>query len=459
MTELASVAVDGTVPDPQNLRMLKVKLHGIEAGRFALSGDRQSYENGILTIRKESPDRSDASGGGAALKDKAAYLGPSPFIQSDHAEIVKALEGIVKPDDDAETRMKKIVRWVYGYLEKQPVLSVSNALETLRHRRGDCTEHAVLTAALARAAGIPATVETGLVYQRGRFYYHAWNVFWIDSRKSWVTADAVFDQVPADVTHIRFVRGEMQEQLDLIGLIGRLRLEGCKVNIMIELKDLRKQYDRVLAVDNLNLHIEAGEIFGFIGPNGAGKTTTIRMMGGLLRPSAGSIRIDGLSMAEAPVEVKKRIGFIPDRPYLYEKLTGMEFLSFTAALYGVDEKAVAAQADDLLRMFALFNWRHELVESYSHGMKQRLIIAAALLHDPRVVIVDEPMVGLDPSAVKNGEGHPQRSRRAGKDDLHVHPYPVRCGKPLPSHRHHPQGPSGCPGHDGGTEEQSQSSRG
>ena len=169
---------------------------------------------------------------------------------------------------------------------------------------------------------------------------------------------------------------------------------------MIELKNLTKRYDRVLAVDNLNLHIEAGEIFGFIGPNGAGKTTTIRMMGGLLRPTAGSIRIDGLDMAEAAVEVKKKIGFIPDRPYLYEKLTGMEFLSFTAALYGVNEKAVAGQPDDLLRMFALFNWRHELIESYSHGMKQRLIIAAALLHDPKVIIVDEPMVGLDPAAVK-----------------------------------------------------------
>ena len=225
VTEWASVAVDAPIQDPLNLRTLKLKLYGIEAQRFALSGDRQSYQNGILTVRKESFRRGDGSGKNTGAENRSAYLRPSPFIQSDHPEIMTALKGIVMPNDDADTKMKKIVHWVYRHLEKQPVLSVSNALETLRNRRGDCTEHAVLTAALARAAGIPATIETGLIYQRSRFYYHAWNVFWIDGENGWVTADAVFDQVPADVTHIRFVRGEMQEQLDLIGLIGRLRLE------------------------------------------------------------------------------------------------------------------------------------------------------------------------------------------------------------------------------------------
>ena len=183
---------------------------------------------------------------------------------------------------------------------------------------------------------------------------------------------------------------------------------------MIELTNLTKRYDRILAVDNLVLNIEAGEIFGFIGPNGAGKTTTIRMMGGLLLPSAGSIRIDGLSMAESPVEVKKRIGFIPDRPYLYEKLTGMEFLKFSADLYGMDEMGVQQKSEELLKMFALFNWRHDLIEAYSHGMKQRLIITAALLHDPKVVIVDEPMVGLDPAAVKMVKDLLRRLAGAGK---------------------------------------------
>ena len=169
---------------------------------------------------------------------------------------------------------------------------------------------------------------------------------------------------------------------------------------MIELRDVTKRYDRVLAVDGLNLQVGEGEIFGFIGPNGAGKTTTIRMMGGILLPTSGSIWIDGISMAAAPVEVKRRIGFIPDRPYLYEKLTGMEFLKFSADLYGVEEKCFSDRAAELLRMFALSTWRDELIEAYSHGMKQRLIFAAALLHDPKVIVVDEPMVGLDPAAVK-----------------------------------------------------------
>ena len=169
---------------------------------------------------------------------------------------------------------------------------------------------------------------------------------------------------------------------------------------MIELKGLTKYYDKTLAVNNLNLVISKGEIFGFIGPNGAGKTTTIRMMGGILAPSSGAVMIDGQSLVEHPVEVKKKIGFIPDRPYLYEKLTGWEFMRFSADLFGVKEGKFAVKAAELLNTFSLFNWRQELIEAYSHGMKQRLIIAAALLHNPAVIIVDEPMVGLDPGAIR-----------------------------------------------------------
>jgi len=169
---------------------------------------------------------------------------------------------------------------------------------------------------------------------------------------------------------------------------------------MIELKELTKYYDRTLAVKALNLSIPKGEIFGFIGPNGAGKTTTIRMMGGILAPSSGAVLIDGQSLAEHPVAVKRKIGFIPDRPFLYEKLTGWEFMRFSADLFGMDGDGFVGRAEELLGSFALFNWRHELIESYSHGMKQRLIIASALLHDPVVLIVDEPMVGLDPGAIR-----------------------------------------------------------
>jgi ABC-2 type transport system ATP-binding protein len=152
-------------------------------------------------------------------------------------------------------------------------------------------------------------------------------------------------------------------------------------------------------VNNLNLFVKKGEVFGFIGPNGAGKTTTIKMMGGIIEPTAGTVTIAGINMQKEPEKAKRNIGFIPDRPYLYEKLTGMEFLKFTADLYGVSAAAFQSRAKKILENFSLDNWAHDLIESYSHGMKQRLIMSAALLHHPEVVIVDEPMVGLDPAAI------------------------------------------------------------
>lgn len=168
---------------------------------------------------------------------------------------------------------------------------------------------------------------------------------------------------------------------------------------MIQLSELTKDYGTTIAVNKLNLRVAAGEIYGFIGPNGAGKTTTIRMMGGILAPTSGTVQIGGINMGTHPVECKKMIGFIPDRPFLYEKLTGMEFLKFSADLYSVDRNVFQQKAVLLLKQFALLNWADELIEAYSHGMKQRLIIASALLHDPQVLIIDEPMVGLDPEAV------------------------------------------------------------
>ncbi len=168
---------------------------------------------------------------------------------------------------------------------------------------------------------------------------------------------------------------------------------------MITLTNLTKQYGRTRAVNHISLAVARGEIFGFIGPNGAGKTTTIRIMGGILAPTEGTVLIDGIDMAREPEKAKRKIGFIPDRPFLYEKLTGLEFMRFSADLYGVREEVFQEKAEGLLKMFSLFDWADGLVESYSHGMKQRLIIAAALLHDPSVIIVDEPMVGLDPTGI------------------------------------------------------------
>ncbi|MDD5167192.1 MAG: transglutaminase-like domain-containing protein [Syntrophales bacterium] len=228
ITELASVASNTEIGDPVALNELKVKIMGIDTRQFNLDGGRQSFRDGLLSIRKEALGKSEGVKTPPDAKEKELFLKSTPFVQADHPQIRAALMKIVSPKDSPGTRMRKIVDWVNLSLLKQPVLSVSNAVETLAQRKGDCTEHAVLVAALGRAAGIPTSIETGLVYQRGRFYYHAWNVFWIDEWDGWITADAVFGQVPADVTHIRLVRGEAQEQLDLVGILGRIKLEVLK---------------------------------------------------------------------------------------------------------------------------------------------------------------------------------------------------------------------------------------
>lgn len=173
---------------------------------------------------------------------------------------------------------------------------------------------------------------------------------------------------------------------------------------MIELKNLTKRFGDIVAVNRLNLAVSEGEIFGFIGPNGAGKTTTLRMMGGVIAPTEGSVMIDGINMADDPENAKKRIGFIPDRPFLYEKLTGMEFLRFTADLYGIEDSLFYERSEKILKQFSLYHWADELIESYSHGMKQRLIISSAILHNPKVIVVDEPMVGLDPAGIRMVKG-------------------------------------------------------
>ena len=169
---------------------------------------------------------------------------------------------------------------------------------------------------------------------------------------------------------------------------------------MIELESITKRYAEIVAVEELSLSVRPGEIFGFIGPNGAGKTTTIKMLGGILAPTSGRVRICGIDMALRPEEAKRKIGFIPDRPYLYDKLSAMEFLQFTAELYGIGKNGFRHRAQRELERFSLSEWSEELIESFSHGMKQRLVMAAALLIDPEVIVVDEPMVGLDPIAIK-----------------------------------------------------------
>ena len=170
---------------------------------------------------------------------------------------------------------------------------------------------------------------------------------------------------------------------------------------MIELIHLNKKFGNFHAVQDVTLQVPPGEVFGFLGPNGAGKTTTIRMMAGLMKPTSGQILLCGKDVSREPEEAKSLLGFIPDRPYLYEKLTGQEFLEFIADLHGVDSgDRRGRRIAELLELFDLQGWSHELVEGYSHGMRQRLTIAAALIHRPKVLVVDEPMVGLDPKGAR-----------------------------------------------------------
>src|SRR5213082_2815682 len=169
---------------------------------------------------------------------------------------------------------------------------------------------------------------------------------------------------------------------------------------MIELKSLTKRYGSFTAVDAIDLSVPDGELFGFLGPNGAGKTTTLRMIAGILQPTAGTIHLAGIDLAVDPLAAKSRLGFIPDRPFIYEKLTGTEFLRFVAGLYEQSGPQIEHRARELLALFDLEEWRDELVESYSHGMRQKLIISSAFVHRTEVIVVDEPMVGLDPKAAR-----------------------------------------------------------
>ena len=169
---------------------------------------------------------------------------------------------------------------------------------------------------------------------------------------------------------------------------------------MIRLDGLTKRYGDFTAVDRIDLVVPRGELFGLLGPNGAGKTTTLRMIAGILQPTGGSVTIAGIPLALEPALAKAKLGFIPDRPFIYEKLTGAEFLRFVAGLYGLGGDVVEHRGAELLTLFDLNDWRDELVESYSHGMRQKLIIASAFVHRPEVIVVDEPMVGLDPKAAR-----------------------------------------------------------
>ncbi|MDY6792296.1 MAG: transglutaminase-like domain-containing protein [Thermodesulfobacteriota bacterium] len=222
LTKLASIASNMMIKDASGLQKLKLEISGIKYNEVNLQGERQTLTNNILTVKKES-----LLGLPPALEvDKLEplekiFMQPEPFIQSDHRTIIDQAKKIIQDEIVPLNKAKKLIEWVYKNIEKRPVLSVPDALSTLENRVGDCNEHAVLLAALARASGIPARIETGLAYLNGRFYYHAWNLLYLGR---WITADSAFGQIPADVTHIRFTTGSLK-QLDLMGIIGQIKLK------------------------------------------------------------------------------------------------------------------------------------------------------------------------------------------------------------------------------------------
>lgn len=169
---------------------------------------------------------------------------------------------------------------------------------------------------------------------------------------------------------------------------------------MIEIENLHKKYGHFTALECLNLKVSKGEIFGFLGPNGAGKTTTIKILTGLLQPTSGTARIGGFDVVNQGPQAKAITSLIPDRPYLYEKLTPMEYLMFLTGLYHLEPRDAEKRSLGYLDLFGLLPWKDELIEGFSHGMKQKVVMAGALLPCPRALIVDEPMVGLDPASSK-----------------------------------------------------------
>ncbi|MGD9330210.1 MAG: transglutaminase-like domain-containing protein [Desulfobacterales bacterium] len=223
LTRVAAVVPDRAVENPAALARLTLHLEGIALDRYPLDGGRQRLDGRRLTLVREILDNLPQDFAPSSLTpDLAALQAASPFVQSDHRTIQDLAAQLVDPDAAPLASIRRMVAWMQANIAKRPVLSLPDALNTLDKRMGDCNEHAVLLAALARAAGFPAQVEAGLVYHQNRFFYHAWNRVYIGR---WLTVDSLLGQIPADVTHIRFARGNTHEQLDILPLIGNLQIQ------------------------------------------------------------------------------------------------------------------------------------------------------------------------------------------------------------------------------------------
>jgi Transglutaminase-like superfamily len=218
----AAIAVGQTIAEPQNSRTLRLKLTGVNMANFVLAQGRQKFSENELRVEREIVSPSDTYK--IPLQDRrfGSFLQPTAFLQSDHPRIRDYARQILGNETDAYRAVLRLKAAVYNEIEKQPTISIPNALEVLHTRKGDCNEHTVLFNALARAVGIPAKTAVGMVYLRGAFYYHAWSEVWLGK---WITVDSVLDQFPADVTHIKFVEGEIDRQVDILQLVGSLKIE------------------------------------------------------------------------------------------------------------------------------------------------------------------------------------------------------------------------------------------
>jgi ABC-2 type transport system ATP-binding protein len=182
---------------------------------------------------------------------------------------------------------------------------------------------------------------------------------------------------------------------------------------IIEIRNLTRIFGSLKAVDNLNLTVGEGEFFCFLGPNGAGKTTTIKILTGLLRPTSGTVIISGHDITTDMVSAKRILGYIPDHPYVYEKLSGREFMKFVAGMYNLNSASLYREIEDLMTLFGIREYADQLIEDYSHGMRQKLIFSATFLHSPKIVVVDEPWVGLDPKSIRMVKDYLKARTREG----------------------------------------------
>jgi transglutaminase-like putative cysteine protease len=221
----AAVTPNRSILDPQKLDILQVRIGGAQTDRLQLNGGRQSFSDRVLTVRREDLAALPPMPPPEALPLlEQVFLKPEPLIQSDHERIRDLVRSVLgdEPPPTPLAQARLLMDWIRRNIEPRPVLSMPDALSTLDNRMGDCNEHAMLLAAMARAAGIPARVEAGLVYLQGKFYYHAWNLLFLGR---WVTADALFGQLPADVTHLRLATGSVHQQVDLAGVVGTITID------------------------------------------------------------------------------------------------------------------------------------------------------------------------------------------------------------------------------------------